>query len=116
MNKIKILILGKLPPPYMGPAIATQIILNSSLKDHYDLLHLNTKANDSLNTIGKWSIGKLFRNFSLYLKMFWILVSERPALVLIPISQSTTGYIKDFFFISIERLTLLFLRRNFTIL
>ncbi len=105
MNKIKILILGKLPPPYMGPAIATQIILNSSLKDHYDLLHLNTKANDSLNTIGKWSIGKLFRNFSLYLKMFWILVSERPALVLIPISQSTTGYIKDFFFIAIARLT-----------
>ncbi len=104
MKKKKVLILGKLPPPYMGPAIATQIILNSSLKDKYDLLHLDTKANESLQTLGKWSIRKLIRNAFIYSRMLWILLSKRPALVLIPISQSTTGFIKDFFFIALARI------------
>jgi hypothetical protein len=50
----KILILGKLPPPYMGPAVATWILLNSSLKDHFEVLHLDTRINSSLETMGKW--------------------------------------------------------------
>ncbi len=105
MKKKKILILGKLPPPYMGPAIATQIILNSSLKEKYELLHLDTKANKSLNTLGKWSIGKMFRNLAIYFRMLRIILSKKPSLVLIPISQSTVGYLKDFFFIAIARLS-----------
>jgi len=104
MKKTKVLILGKLPPPYMGPAIATEIILNSSLKDKYELLHLDTKANESLNTLGKWSIAKVFRNIRIYFRMIGILVSKAPSLVLIPISQSTTGYLKDFFFIALARI------------
>lgn len=104
MMRSKILILGKLPPPYMGPAIATQIILNSSLKDKFNLLHLDTGANTSLQTIGKWSIGKLFRNITIYFRLINILIKDRPQLVLIPISQSTLGYWKDFFFIAISRI------------
>ena len=104
MKKAKVLILGKLPPPYMGPAIATEIILNSSLKEKYELLHLDTKANESLNTLGKWSVAKVFRNIRIYFRMIGILVSKAPSLVLIPISQSTTGYLKDFFFIALARI------------
>ncbi len=105
MKKKRILILGKLPPPYMGPAIATKIILESSLSNYFELLHLNTKANESLNTMGKWSVMKVFRNMALYFRMLGILLFKRPALVLIPISQSTTGYVKDFIFIILARLT-----------
>ncbi|TAH37962.1 MAG: glycosyltransferase [Bacteroidetes bacterium] len=104
MIKPKVLILGKLPPPYMGPAIATEIILNSSLKNKFDLLHLDTKANKSLNTLGKWSLSKVFRNIGIYFRMLRILSAKKPSLVLIPISQSSTGYLKDFFFIALARL------------
>jgi len=104
MKKKKVLILGKLPPPYMGPAIATQIILNSSLKDNYDLIHLHTGANSSLRSIGKWSFSKLFRTVGIYLKLIRISLFQRPDLVLIPFSQSTLGFIKDFFFIALARL------------
>jgi glycosyltransferase involved in cell wall biosynthesis len=89
----------------MGPAIATGIILNSTLKERFDLLHLDTRANKTLQGIGKWSIGKLFRYFALYVRMCRILVFKRPDLVLIPISQSTIGYLKDFFFIALARIT-----------
>lgn len=105
MKKKRVLILGKLPPPYMGPAIATKIILESSLGNTFDLLHLNTKANESLNTMGKWSLIKIFRNLTLYFGMLRILLLKRPGLVLIPISQSTTGYVKDFIFIALARIT-----------
>lgn len=104
MKKKKILILGKLPPPYMGPAIATQIILNSSLNNKYELLHLHTGVNSSLSSIGKWSVSKLFRTFGIYLKLIRISLFQKPDLVLIPFSQSTLGFTKDFFFIVLTRL------------
>lgn len=97
-------ILGKLPPPYMGPAIATGIILNSDLRNRFDLLFLNTKANDSISTLGKWNFSKIFRNLSIYGKLWRMAARQKPDLVLVPISQTTTGFIKDSFFILIARL------------
>ena len=101
----KILILGKLPPPFMGPALATRIILDSSLKEKYQLLHIDTKAYDSLNELGKWSLKKIFRNNAIYFRMLRVCISQKPDLVLIPISQATTGFIKDSIFILIARIT-----------
>jgi len=105
MKKNIVLILGKLPPPYMGPAIATQIILNSSLRNHFELLHVDTKANQTLDDLGKWSLGKIFRNLAIYFRLLGTIIRHRPALVLIPISQTSTGFIKDFFLIAISKIT-----------
>jgi glycosyltransferase involved in cell wall biosynthesis len=100
----RVLILGKLPPPYMGPAIATDIILRSALKDHFTLFHLNTKINDSLVEFGKWGFGKMGKNISICFKMFKMCRRNKPDLVLIPISQTTMGFIKDSVFILIAKL------------
>lgn len=100
-SRKKIVIAGKLPPPYMGPAIATQIILQSALNERYDLIHLDTKANETLNTLGKWSLKKIFRNFNIYFQLAKICIFRKPDLILIPISTTTTGFIKDSFFILI---------------
>jgi glycosyltransferase involved in cell wall biosynthesis len=104
MPKKKILILGKLPPPYMGPAIATDIILKSSLRRSFDLAHLNTKVNASLSSIGRWGIGKIFRSCALYIQMTGKLIASRPDLVLIPFSQDTVPFIKDSFYILLAKL------------
>jgi glycosyltransferase involved in cell wall biosynthesis len=104
MSKRKVVILGKLPPPYMGPAIATGIILNSELRNRFELLFLNTKANESINTLGKWNLSKIFKNISIYGKLLRMAVKHKPHLVLVPVSQTTTGFIKDSFFILIARL------------
>jgi glycosyltransferase involved in cell wall biosynthesis len=108
MNKISeqpLLILGKLPPPYMGPAIATKIILDSPLKNHFRLVHINTQANEDLTGIGRWSFSKIFRNFKIYFHLFLVCLKQRPAVALIPISQSTSGFVKDSLLILIARLT-----------
>ncbi len=101
--KKKILILGKLPPPYMGPAIATEIILNSDLKNRFDLIHLDTRLNKSIKYIGKFSIRKIIRNMMIYFKFRILIKKENPELVLIPMSQSTVGFIKDSIYIVISR-------------
>ncbi|MGD1847241.1 MAG: glycosyltransferase [Salibacteraceae bacterium] len=95
MEKPKILILGKLPPPYMGPAIATGIILNSSLQDEYELIHLQTKINQSIDGLGKWQFAKVRASIGSYRNMRRLLRQHRPEVVLVPISQTTMGFLKD---------------------
>lgn len=103
MKAKKVLILGKLPPPYIGPSIATEILLNSELKNRFQLVHLNTKINTELHAFGKWSLGKVFKNLGLYRKLIKLIRIEKPDLVLIPISQTGTGFLKDSFFILLAR-------------
>ena len=93
------LILGKLPPPLMGPAIATSIILNSDLNKDFELIHLKTNINDSISTMGRFNFKKGFKSIGLYFKLFGICVIQRPKLVLIPVSQTTMGFIKDAIYI-----------------
>jgi glycosyltransferase involved in cell wall biosynthesis len=101
MPKSKVIIVGKLPPPYIGPAIATNIILNSALKNEFELLHLNTKVNQSLDDFGKGGVQKLFKNLSIYKNLIKLLRTTKPDLILIPISQTTIGFLKDSIFILI---------------
>jgi glycosyltransferase involved in cell wall biosynthesis len=104
-RKFSVLILGKLPPPYLGPAIATEMLLRSSLRQRYHLVHLNTQVNKNLTAIGQWSGKKIFHYLKLYMRMFYLCYKHRPDLVLVPISQSTSGFIKDSIFILIAWLT-----------
>lgn len=114
MRKVTILILGKLPPPYTGPAVATEIMLRSDLRNRYHLLHLNTNVHKTIASIGSWGGVKLLKNLGLYVRFVAMIARRRPDLVLIPISQSTIGFLKDSIFILVSRLlgrrTLLHLR------
>ena len=95
MQKKKILILGKLPPPFFGPAIATQILLNSRLRDSYELIHFNTGLNASIAEMGNLRLSKIWKSFGLYFCLLKKTISQRPSVVLIPISQTTMGFFKD---------------------
>lgn len=104
MGKKKVLIVGKLPPPYIGPAVATKIILESKLNEEYELVHLNTTINKSVDEFGKVGLGKTFKNLSVYFQLFKLLRKNKVDVILIPISQTTIGFIKDAGFILISAL------------
>jgi glycosyltransferase involved in cell wall biosynthesis len=104
MGKRKVIIVGKLPPPFIGPAVATNIILNSKLKNEFDLLHLNTTVNKTVEEFGKGKLSKVGKNISIYKKLVRLLRKEKPDLILIPISQTTLGFLKDAVFILIAAL------------
>lgn len=99
----KVLLLGKLPPPYMGPAVATRILLNSRLREMYEIVHVDTGTNDSLEAIGKWSFRKVAGTFGVYRRMVRALWRDKPDLAIVPISQSTKGFLKDSVFILLSR-------------
>ncbi|MCA1761509.1 MAG: hypothetical protein LC664_00715 [Flavobacteriales bacterium] len=99
MEKPRVLILGKLPPPIMGPAIATEIILNSELKDDYELFHFDTRINDSVQEMGKVKFSKIAQISRLYQTYRQTLREVKPHLVLVPIGQTSAGFFKDIPFI-----------------
>lgn len=100
----KVIIVGKLPPPYYGPAIATEIILNSRLNEHYALLHLDTRLNEDMQTMGKFSFNKVIKTFKIYANYIRLLKNNNAEIVVIPIAQETSGLLKDSFLIILGKL------------
>ncbi len=102
--KKKIIFLGPLPPPYMGPSLATEVLLNSKLKDEFDLIHLDTSDHRGLETLGAIDFWNIYLPLKFYLSLIKLIITKKPDLVYIPISQATLGYLKDSIFIIISKL------------
>lgn len=99
-----VLLLGPLPPPVMGPAIATEILLRSSLSRAFEIVHVNTNVHKTIRTLGVLSLSLILRNAKAYVFMLRQILLKRPKIVLIPISQTTTGFLKDSVYILIALL------------
>jgi glycosyltransferase involved in cell wall biosynthesis len=97
------LFLGSLPPPYIGPTLATEVILNSSLKERFNLIHLDTSDHRSLKTLSRIDFQNIHGAIQTYFRLLVKLVAERPDVVYIPISQTTIGYLRDSFYIIVSK-------------
>ena len=102
-EKKKIIFLGKLPPPYIGPAVATKIILNSRLKEDFDLIHLDLSDHRDINTLAKIDFTNIYLAFKHYFCLAILIIKEKPDLVYIPAGQTTIGYLRDAGFILISK-------------
>lgn len=94
-KKKKVLFLSPLPPPYMGPTIATTIILNSKLKNEFTLIHLDTSDHRELDHLNRIDFRNIFLAIKHSVVLFWLIITRMPDLVYIPISQTTLGYVRD---------------------
>ncbi len=99
MERPRVLILGKLPPPYIGPAVATKIILESALTEYFELHHFDTKINNDVAQMGSFKWYKISVIRGLYKAFRQTLISVQPQIVLIPIGQTSAGFLKDIPFI-----------------
>jgi glycosyltransferase involved in cell wall biosynthesis len=102
--KPKIIFLGPLPPPLMGPSIATEVILTSRLKEKFKLIHLDTSDHRDLDTLNRVDFTNVFLALKHYYMLLWLIVTRWPAMVYIPISQTTLGYLRDTWFIVISKI------------
>jgi glycosyltransferase involved in cell wall biosynthesis len=100
----KVLLLGPFPPPYMGPSIATEIILNSKLKNEFGLIHLDTSDHRDLSTLNKIDLVNFYLALKHYCVLIFTIITRWPKMVYIPISQTTIGYIRDAGFILISKI------------
>lgn len=103
-NKYTIIFLGKLPPPYIGPSVACEIIINSKLKDKFNLVHLDLSDPRDINTLAKLDFTNFYLAFKQYAQLIWYCIKYNPDLVYIPAGQTNVGYIRDAGYILIAKL------------
>lgn len=103
-KKKKVLFLSPLPPPYMGPTIASQIVLNSDLKNEFNLIHLDTSDHRELGHLNEIDFRNIFLAIKHALVLSWMIMTRMPDLVYIPISQTTVGYIRDSAYILLSKI------------
>jgi glycosyltransferase involved in cell wall biosynthesis len=99
----KIIFLGKLPPPYIGPAVATSILLKSKLAEKYQLFHLDTSDHRDINTLGAFDLKNIVLPLFYYVKLKYMIIRHWPRAVYIPSAQTTVAFIRDVPFILIAR-------------
>jgi glycosyltransferase involved in cell wall biosynthesis len=88
----------------MGPTVATEIILNSALKNRFQLIHLDTSDKRDLSTLGVLDFQNVYLAIKHYFMLLWRIINRWPDIVYIPVSQTTIGYLKDSGFIIIAAL------------
>jgi glycosyltransferase involved in cell wall biosynthesis len=95
MVKPRIVIIGKTPPPFIGTAVWFEVLRHSSINKFFTIHWFNVNVHKDFSTLGKSSIRKLWPNIKLYFSFFQIVRTFKPELVLIPLSQTTPGFLKD---------------------
>jgi len=103
-NKKTIIFLAPSPPPYMGPSLATEIILSSSFIKHFNVIHIDTVDKRPLSNLAKIDLTNIGLALKQYSLLLWNLIMSDTELVYILISQTTIGFLRDFPFILITKL------------
>lgn len=103
-TEIKIIVFGKLPPPYIGPALATRTLLASNLHEHFVIIHFDTSDHRDAKTLGSIDVVNIFIALRQYLYFFFLCFRERPDISYILNAQTTIAYIRDIPFVLIARM------------
>jgi glycosyltransferase involved in cell wall biosynthesis len=93
-----ILIVGPSAPPYNGMTRAIELIV-AALNDHLSVVHLDTADRRGLSNIGRFELGNLLLAAKHGLTFLWQLLSNRPRIVYIPVSQSWLPFLRDCLFL-----------------
>ncbi len=100
MSKPKLLIIGALPPPYIGPSVAIQQLLKAqTIFNNFEIIHLDISDKRNATNIGQFDFQNLFLGIVHILKLLKIFSFLKPDLVYIGISQGLWGYLRDLGFI-----------------
>jgi len=103
-NKKTIIFVAPSPPPYMGPSVATDIILNSRFVEEFNVIHIDTADRRPLSKLSKIDITNIYLALKHYFLLFKKLLFNKVDLVYIPISQTTIGFLRDTPFIVLSKL------------
>lgn len=91
----RLLIIGPTPPPYHGVAVAIRHLLTSRLTDVFDVTHLDLADRRGIAHVNKpdWHDVVLF--IRQWLRLWRLLLTRRPQIVYLVLSQTTVGFIRD---------------------
>ncbi len=92
----KLLIIGAVPPPFIGPYLATQKILDHLQNNNrLQVTFLDISDHRDSSNIGKLDLPNLVLGVFHISKCCWLLTSKRIDQVYISVSQGIWGYLRD---------------------
>ncbi len=99
----RILFVVPLPPPCAGVEEISQLLVGSDTFDQYELSVLRSNVRDTNAAKGKFDVKGVSRVLSITLRLFWKLISIRPRLVYLTVSQNMSGLLRDCLYIWVAR-------------
>ncbi len=105
MNSLpKILVVSPTPPPYSGPEVMTAQMLNSPLKNKYQLIHFNISKGREVDTKARFDWINISYGLLQPLQLFGLMVRHRPDLVYTNLAQNLGGFLRYASFILVVAL------------
>jgi len=98
-SKTRIVIIGPTPPPYNGMSVVTDNLLKSDLRNHFDIISLDTADRRGLTNVGRLDFNNIVLALKHGLQLLGILVTRHPNIVYVCIAQNTLGYLRDSLFL-----------------
>jgi len=103
-KRLKILMIGYLPPPYFGPSTAYTALLHSEFARRFDVTFLDITVAKSVSDIEKFRVGKLFKMLGFLTRELWLLMTHRFDYACGLISVNRNAFIKDAALLDMARL------------
>ncbi len=103
-SKLKLLILGSLPPPVNGATIYFSTILKSAIAQEFEITLLDLKFAKTIGDYGNFSLIKILRLISYCLQLCFILATKKIDMVYAHISYHRISFAKDITLMAISRL------------
>ncbi|HEX6308930.1 MAG TPA: glycosyltransferase family 4 protein [Longimicrobiales bacterium] len=95
----RMLIVGAVPPPYFGGSVVTQTLLESSLAQRYELLHVDTSDRRGADNIGRLDAANVWLAGIHATRFLKSLVRSRADIIYLPVAQNTLGFLRDALFL-----------------
>lgn len=102
--KQTLVLVGPKPPPVHGVTISTERLLNSDLKEGFNLVHLDTSDHRSVDSIGAIDFMNIWLAVTSYAKLVHYCIKYKPSLIYIPISQSLLGFLRDSVYVFLPKI------------
>lgn len=92
----RVVVVGPVPPPMHGVAVATRSLLDSrTLSEEFELIHLDTSDRRSLNNLGRVDLTNVLLALTSCIRLASICVRRRPALIYYTLSQNAPALLRD---------------------
>lgn len=101
----RVLFFAPTPPPYAGPEILTQIMLESGLRERFAIRHLRANFNKGNALKGRLNYQSLLAAIHLFPRLAYYLFAERPSVLYTNVSQSRLGLARDALVVALGRLS-----------
>lgn len=98
----KVILIGSIPPPFHGSNVYFSNLLNSELRDKFEIFHLDISDHRSLDNLSKIDFTNVYLALKNLFKLIQLIRTVRPDLIYIPVSSNFLPYFRDGLFILIS--------------